>query len=84
LSARRIDLTRAAERDLRRLGADDRRAVVAALEAFAADASADIKKLVGAEPPRWRLRVGRFRAIMSLEPGRIIVERIGDRRDVYR
>jgi hypothetical protein len=52
LSARRIDLTRAAERDLRRLGADDRRAVVAALEAFAADASADIKKLVGAEPPR--------------------------------
>jgi len=60
---------KSAERDLGRLGTADRRAVVAALEAFAADASADFKKLVGAEKPRWRLRVGRFRAIMSLEPG---------------
>jgi hypothetical protein len=42
----------------------DLRAFVAELEAFAADASADFKKLVGAEPPRSRLRVGRFRAVV--------------------
>jgi hypothetical protein len=30
------------------------------------------------------LRVGRFRAIVSLEPGLITVQRVGDRRDVYR
>ncbi len=46
--------------------------------------NADVKKLVDISPPRYRLRVGRYRAILALERDRIIVERILDRRDAYR
>ncbi len=79
-----MELTRGAERDLLRLGVEDRRAIIEAIEAFAAGQPGDLKKLAGYKPPRWRLRVGRFRAIVSLEPGLITVQRVGDRRDVYR
>lgn len=58
--------------------------IVAAIEAFAANRPGDVKKLVGVDPPRWRLRIGRFRAIFAFEPGHIVVERIVDRRDAYR
>jgi len=83
---RRIEITRAADPDLQNLAVDDRRVIVDAIRAFAAgnSPSADVKKLAGITPPLWRLRVGRFRAIYSIDSERIIILRIGDRRDVDR
>jgi mRNA-degrading endonuclease RelE of RelBE toxin-antitoxin system len=86
MTPRRVEITRAADRDLHHLTVDDRRAIVDAIRAFAAgnSPSADVKKLAGITPPRWRLRVGRFRTIYSIDSERIVILRIGDRRDVYR
>lgn len=44
----------------------------------------DVKKLVDVAPPRYRLRIGRYRAIFAFQPGLIVIERILDRRDAYR
>ena len=83
---RSLRYERMALRDLERLAAPDREAVVAALTGFAAGAapSADVKKLVDVSPPRYRLRVGRYRAVCTFERDRIVVERVLDRRDAYR
>ena len=84
MTPRRVEFTRSADRDLGRLAATDRSVIIKAVESLAAGDPVDFKKLAGYDPPRWRLRVGRFRVIFALLPGRVIVERIGDRRDVYR
>jgi mRNA-degrading endonuclease RelE of RelBE toxin-antitoxin system len=84
--SRSLRYERMALRDLECLSERDREAVVAALNGFAAGAmrNADVKKLVDVSPPRYRLRVGRYRAILAFERDRIVVERVLDRRDAYR
>jgi len=56
----------------------------AALERLATDpASVDLKKLAGRAG--WRLRVGQWRAIISLNSdGVMLVQRVLNRRDAYR
>jgi mRNA-degrading endonuclease RelE of RelBE toxin-antitoxin system len=81
---RRIEFTRSGARDLERLTVVERNDIFAALESLAAGRRADIKKLAAYDPPRWRLRVGRLRVIFALPLERVVIERIGDRRDVYR
>lgn len=46
---------------------------------------ADVKKLV-AQPGLWRLRVGRYRIVYTIDGGELIilVVKVGHRRDVYR
>ncbi|MGP6156360.1 MAG: type II toxin-antitoxin system RelE family toxin [Vulcanimicrobiaceae bacterium] len=82
--SRRVELTRAAMKDIQKLGVADQRVVVAALEAFSAGTMGDVKKLRGYDPPAWRLRVGRFRVVYRIEGEAVIVDRISDRHDVYR
>jgi mRNA interferase RelE/StbE len=54
----RVELTRAAERDLRRLDPPVRRRVIAALDGLSAQPPrGDITRLAGVEQ-EWRLRVG--------------------------
>jgi mRNA-degrading endonuclease RelE of RelBE toxin-antitoxin system len=81
---RRVSLTRGAERDLERIGSPDAVAIIDALNRFAATASGDVKKLHGYSPPSWRLRVGRYRAIYTVESDVIVVRKVSDRRDAYR
>jgi hypothetical protein len=38
-----------------------------------------VRRLQGIDPPRHRLRVGRYRVLFTSEPGVIIVERVRDR-----
>lgn len=84
--SRRVELTRAATKDLKKLAVVDQKVIIVALESFAAGTSttSDVKKLHGYDPPAWRLRVGRFRVVYRLERETILVDRISDRRDVYR
>lgn len=82
----RVELTRTAQRDLRRLDAQVRRRVRDALEAFAQDprASTNLRKLTGR--PETRLRVGDWRLLLTLDAGTrvIVVMRILPRGRAYR
>ncbi|MGH7729047.1 MAG: type II toxin-antitoxin system RelE family toxin [Vulcanimicrobiaceae bacterium] len=84
MRSRVVEYTRAARRDLKNVPPNAARMLVAALDAFAAGGESDIKKLRGYPLPRWRLRAGNYRAIFDLQPERVLVERIGYRRDIYR
>jgi len=77
-----VRLSARGERDLRRLGHQVRRRIVAGLQAldFAA-ANLDIKPIKGS-PPWFRLRVGEHRVLYrSIENG-FLVERIVSRQDL--
>jgi mRNA-degrading endonuclease RelE of RelBE toxin-antitoxin system len=81
----RVDVSPRARRELASLGAADRAAMNAALERLATDpTSVDFKKLAGGAG--WRLRVGSWRAIVSLNTstGTMLVQRVLNRRDAYR
>ena len=82
----RVALSSRARRDRASLSATDRAAVDAALRHLADDpSSVDFKKLAGGSRI-WRLRVGRWRALLDLDSrvGLMTVTRILDRREAYR
>lgn len=82
----RVELTRTALRDLRRLDPPVRARVSDALRALAADPHrpGQLRKLTGA--PEWRLRIGDWRALVLLdEPQHTIqVTRVLPRGRAYR
>jgi len=82
----RVELTRAATRDLRRLDPQIRRRVQTALQTLAADPQQPgaLRKLTGA--PEHRLRVGDWRALLLLDTQTrtIVVTRVLPRGRAYR
>jgi len=82
----RVEITRTAARDLRRIDPPIRRRVLAALHALAADPHRPgaLRKLTGA--PEHRLRVGDWRALVLLDPDTrtISVTRVLPRGRAYR
>lgn len=66
-AAWRVQLTRAAQRDLGRLDPQVRRRVENALRVLAEDPrrAGSLRKLTGA--PEWRLRIGDWRALVLLD-----------------
>jgi len=86
VNARRIVYAPRAERDLNALPSSDRSAIMDAVKAWARDEPhVDVKKLTAVRPLRWRIRVGRWRALLdSPEPEIVRVLRVLDRKDVYR
>jgi mRNA interferase RelE/StbE len=82
----RVELTRTAQRDLRRLDAQVRRRVNEALVAVAQDpqTSTGLRKLTGR--PETRLRVGGWRVLLTLDADArvILVLRILPRGRAYR
>ncbi len=82
----RLLLTRRAERDLADLPPQDGASIERALARLLSDpAGSDLRKLAGREN-EWRLRVGRWRAVLQLDTatGTITVLRVLARRDAYR
>lgn len=73
-------------RDLGKLDSQIKTRVVESLERFAETGHGDVRKLRGAKPPKWRLRVGDWRAIFRYDlVGEVIdVLRVRHRRDAYR
>jgi mRNA interferase RelE/StbE len=58
----RVEITRPAARDLKRLDAPVRERILAAFGGLKTDpATGDIKRVTGPKPPQWRLRVGDWR-----------------------
>jgi mRNA interferase RelE/StbE len=89
MPAWRVELDRAAVRDLRKLGADAERRVLHYLR----------ERIAGSEDPRrcghpltgdyqglWRYRVGDYRIVAAIEDARfvVLVVTVGRRREVYR
>lgn len=82
----KVELTRRAERDLRRLDPQVRRRIVAALDGLRAEpVKGDVRKLTGSGD-EWRLRVGDWRVRFRRDPARRLVEiiRILPRGRAYR
>ncbi len=70
----KVELTRAARHDLRRLDPQVRRRVVAALDGLRSEpAQGDVRKLKGTDD-EWRLRVGDWRVRFRRDRSRGLVE----------
>jgi mRNA interferase RelE/StbE len=86
----KIEFLRPAERELDKLGPDNARRIIKFLHERVArldDPRAIGEALKGAElGDFWKYRVGDFRVIASIEDHllRILVVRVGNRREVYR
>jgi mRNA interferase RelE/StbE len=81
-----IEITRTAEKQLRRLARADQLRVLAAIVALAKDPMPrGVRKLEGYEDVH-RIRVGRFRILYSIAKKRlvILILKIGHRREAYR
>ena len=86
-AAWRIEFSRSAHRDMRRLDPPVRRRVADALTDLATDpqaASSGLRRLAGR--PESRLRVGDWRVLLALEPGSrtLVVLRVLPRGRAYR
>jgi mRNA interferase RelE/StbE len=81
-----IRLTRAAERALTSLPADDLRRVDAAIRGLADDRHPPGSKKLSGTDDLYRIRVGDFRVVYTIEAKALIVlvVQIGHRRDIYR
>jgi len=82
----KVEISRTAERQLRKLGAADRRRVVHALVELADDPHPPGSRKLSGYTDVFRIRVGLFRVLYSVE-GRtliVIILKIGHRKDVYR
>ena len=81
-----IQLTRRAEKEVLDLDQATFARVKAAIDALVENPRpAGVRKLQGREN-EWRIRVGRFRVLYSIEEvsHRVVVHRVTDRKDVYR
>lgn len=81
-----IEISRTAEKQLRRLSREDQLRLARAMVALAGDPlPRGCRKLAGYDDV-YRIRAGRFRILYSLSRQRlvIIILKIGHRRDVYR
>ena len=77
----KLEFTRTAIRDLRRMPAKDRSAIVAKLEIYAKSGKGDVKQLQGRK--EYRLRHGNWRALFEISDG-VIVIRVAHRSKVYK
>jgi len=86
VNARRVVYAPRAERDLNTLPPSGRSAIMDAVKAWARDEPhIDVKKLTAMRPPQWRIRVGRWRALLDRPKPEIVrVLRVLDRKDAYR
>lgn len=86
MASYRIEISATAEKQLRKLQTDDQIPVLRAIQALARDPfPPGIRKLQGYDDA-FRLRVGSFRVVYSVDGRRIIVTvlKVAYRKDVYR
>jgi mRNA interferase RelE/StbE len=86
----RVELTRPAERGLRRIREGDPRGyarVAGAIRSLSEDPHPPgVVKLRVFDPPAWRIRVGEYRVVYEVDRGRlvVIVINVAPRGEVYR
>ncbi len=82
----RIEISRTAEKQLRKLTAPDRRRVVGAMVGLGDDPHPPGSRKLSGYTDVFRIRVGVYRVLYSVEGRRLIVIilKLGHRKDVYR
>jgi mRNA interferase RelE/StbE len=86
MASYRVELTRSAEKDLRRIDKSQVAAIYRGLEGLAADPRPHgVKKLSGADRT-YRIRLGDYRIVYEIEDDALVVLviRVAHRKDVYR
>lgn len=86
MTSYRIEISATAERQIRNLPRNDQIRVVRSIQTLAADPRPPgCRKLSGYDDV-FRVRIGRYRALYSIEDRRltVIVLKVGNRKDVYR
>jgi mRNA interferase RelE/StbE len=85
-SSFRIEWKQSAKSELRKLPAQARRRILAAVELLATDPHPPGSKKLKATEKAFRLRVGTYRVIYEVFASVLLIEvvRVGDRKDVYR
>jgi mRNA interferase RelE/StbE len=78
-----VNFDRAARRDLARLSAAEREAVLDGT-GFVQRGIGDVLKLQARNPPEWRLRIGRYRVLFRRDIDVMTVFAVRDRKDAYR
>ncbi len=73
-----------AVRDIRRLDSVAKKRIKAALEKFSQDPFHYAQKLVHTELGSYRFRIGDYRVIFDVDGEKIVILRIGHRKDIYR
>jgi mRNA interferase RelE/StbE len=79
----RLDIGAEALAQLRALPKEQRQRIGQKLDALQTDLQGDVKKLAGQEG-KYRLRVGSYRLLFTLEKDLIFVQAVKDRKDAYR
>ena len=81
---RDVEWTEQAKADLAKLSSRDVNRIQAAVGEFARTRRGNILRMKGYDPPRSRLRVGDFRAMLELTGSLVRVVRVLHRREAYR
>jgi mRNA interferase RelE/StbE len=79
----RLDFSEKAREELRALPREQRRSIGQKLDTLQTDLQGDMKKLAG-QHGKYRLRVGAYRLLFTLEKDLIFVHSVKDRKDAYR
>jgi mRNA interferase RelE/StbE len=79
----RLDFSEQAREELRALPREQRRRIGQKLDALQTNLQRDVKKLEG-QKIKYRLRVGTYRLLFTLEKDLIFIHAVKDRKDVYR
>ncbi len=78
-----VVFTRRGVRDLNRLDPSVRRRILKRLRDFAANPLASAKKLTDPRIGTFRYRVGGYRVIFDYTDQKVVVLRVGDRKEIY-
>jgi mRNA interferase RelE/StbE len=78
----RLEIKEEARQQLRTLSKDQRRNMGRRLDVLQENLSGDVKKLTG-KTHEYRLRIGSFRVLFTLEADLISVYRVSDRKEAY-
>jgi mRNA interferase RelE/StbE len=78
----RLEIKEEARQQLRTLSKEQRRNVGRRLDVLQENLAGDVKKLTG-KTHEYRLRIGSFRVLFTLEADLISVYRVSDRKEAY-
>lgn len=78
-----VVFTRRAVRDLDRLDPPVRRRILTKLQDLASDPLANARKLTEPRIGTFRYRIGVYRVIFDLADEKVVVLRVGDRKEIY-
>ena len=77
-----IDLTKRADKDLRKLPVQVQKRIAKGLRLLQNDLQGDVKKLTNFTP-EYRLRIGNYRVLFEIEDNELVIQRILHRKDAY-